>query len=263
MLQHFLIEQPIWHLDEPDPQLRWEMGVVEDDPTEDNNRDHMPRKGVAIRHERRQQPGMCDQPEKANWVPLPRPTLVANVLADDPLAAVRPWHRVVLVSGAGLGKTANLKWLCAQVNHHDQGRGRMLAIFAHLRDLPNNLEKMPDFVYDWLVMHLNQHDPARLHETAVRLLKQGRVLFLLDSLDEAGAWENSPAVAGLRALVTGRWAQNPVWISGRPYAFRATERFLCEMVPADHWTFVRIGPLNEPEARQLVENENSTAPAAR
>jgi predicted NACHT family NTPase len=186
-----------------------------------------------------------------------RGQLVANVLSDSPDAPVRPWHRVALVSGAGLGKTANLQWLAARVNKQDDGRGRQVAIFTPLRDLPASGQELPEFVYQWLIEHYGQNTDARevamLKELALRLLKQGRVLFLLDSLDEAGAAENSPAITKLRQLISSTWKQNPVWVSGRPYAFRATERALREMSPQADWNFVRIGPLNEPEARQLVE----------
>lgn len=259
-MQQFLIRQPIWHLNENDPELRWEMGVVEDDPTEESEREQQPRRGVAIRHERRRllDPGSdAEETVAPQWERLDRHQLVQHVLSDAPSETVRPWHRVALVSGAGLGKTANLQWLAARVNQHEAGRGRLVAIFTPLRELPERSDSLPDFVYQWLIRHYGQHpnerETAMLQELALRLLKQGRVLFLLDSLDEAGAAENSPAITKLKQLVEHAWKQNPVWVSGRPYAFRATETVLCQMVPAEKWNFVRIGPLNEPEARQLVE----------
>lgn len=259
-MQQFLIRQPIWHLNEDDPELRWEMGVVEDDPTEESQREQRPRKGVVIRRDRRQLMDRGAEPEETaepKWELLDRDDLVRNVLADSPDDPVRPWHRVALVSGAGLGKTANLQWLASRINQHEDGRDRQVAIFTPLRDLPVSSETLPEFVYQWLIEYYgqnpNEHETAMLKEVALRLLKQGRVLFLLDSLDEAGAAENSPAITKLKQLMNQTWQRNPVWVSGRPYAFRATEKVLCDMVPAAHWNFVRIGPLNEPEARQLVE----------
>ncbi|MBL8889817.1 MAG: NACHT domain-containing protein [Planctomycetaceae bacterium] len=254
MTQAFLIEQPIWQLNEPNPELRWEMGVVEDDPSEDD--EHRPRKGVHILHERQRQRGEDAPPDKIPWTRLSRDTLVAGVLSDDARVADRPWHRVALVSGAGLGKTANLQWLASQVNAHEDSRGRLLAIFTHLRNLPAGPEpsqQLPEFVKHVLQERADDRHKDRLAELALRLLKQGRVLFLLDSLDEAGAWEDSPTMNKLKPLLSGHWKDNPVWISGRPYAFRATEKVLCEMVPTAQWNFLRIGPLNEPEARQLIE----------
>lgn len=259
-MQQFLIRQPIWHLNEADPELRWEMGVVEDDPTEESEGGQRPRKGVAIRRDRRQSMDIEAEPEETadpKWELMDRNDLVTNVLSDSPAAPVRPWHRVALVSGAGLGKTANLQWLASRINQHEDGRGRQVAIFTPLRDLRVSSETLPEFVYQWLIKYYGQnpntHETAMLKEVALRLLKQGRVLFLLDSLDEAGAAENSPAITKLGQLMSQTWKQNPVWVSGRPYAFRATETALRQMVPVEDWNFVRIGPLNEPEARQLVE----------
>lgn len=251
MLQNFLVNQPIWHLQEDKADRRWEFGVVENDPTEEEDRSMMPRQGI----DEAMMEALSPRKEDAcpTWVRLQRSHWIQGILSDDQQQSNLPWHRVAFVSGAGMGKTANLQWLCAQVNANDQGRGRMLAIFTHLRDLPSDLEQLPGFVYDWLKRHLDDHDKLRLEEVSLRLLKQGRILFLLDSLDEAGAAESGPAVIKLQSLLQNRWKQNPIWVSGRPYAFRAARTVLRQSDPDADWTFLRVGPLDEPEARQLVE----------
>lgn len=251
MLQNFLVNQPLWHLDEQNPDRRWDFGVVEDDPSDEEERSQMPRHGIS--EEMLAAAPNEKHGEGPRWIRMTRANLIRNVLNFQ---QDQSWHRVALISSAGLGKTANLRWLCAKINAHDDGRGLMLALFAPLRELPANLETLPAFVYEWLQRHLENHDKSRLEEISLRLLKQGRVLFLLDSLDEAGASETGPAVIKLQSLLTERWRQNPVWLSGRPYAFRSVENVLRQSAPERDWTFLRVGLLDEPEARQLVETSS-------
>ena len=82
------------------------------------------------------------------------------------------------------------------------------------------------------------------------MLLAGRVTFLLDSLDQANPDPAGPVVHALRALLQGRWEKCRVWVSGRPYAFRIARAELQKMAG---WQFIRIGQLDEPECRQLLE----------
>ena len=88
---------------------------------------------------------------------------------------------------------------------------------------------------------------------AFRLIRQGRITFLLDSLDQA---DRPKAIKAIRALHNNA-AKCRIWISGRPYAFRETSTELREMC---RWQFLRILPQDEPECRQLLEyhRENRT-----
>ena len=113
---------------------------------------------------------------------------------------------------------------------------------------------------------------VELEHHVERMLRTGRVIFLLDSLDQSDPDPASSVVKALRELCRGKWKACPVWISGRPYAFRiASEKRgddprnagLADLDPAStavdqavdqvSWQFIRIGALDEPETRQLLE----------
>jgi hypothetical protein len=94
---------------------------------------------------------------------------------------------------------------------------------------------------------------AALRFAVERLLLEGRVTWLLDSLDQTDPAPEGDVMQALGRLVQGRWKRCRVWVSGRPYAFRIARTALEPIDPEHPWQFLRIGQLDEPECRQLLE----------
>lgn len=239
----FLLGQPVKHLEADDPIVRWKMGIVENDPTEESDKSEMARRGVEI-----------DDPELAmkdevpgTWKRIDREQMIKYAVSDDPA-----WRRVAMVCGAGLGKTTNLQWLEARINRQDNSRSKHLAVFLTLDVFKKECDG-PDKIVEWLVKWLLDRtantNAEQMKYSVIRMLSQGRVTFLLDSLDQA----QRDVIPMLQRLVTGRWSQCRVWVSGRPYAFRIPSTEMQQMARDTPWQFLRIGRLDEPECRQLLE----------
>lgn len=235
-VEHFLLDQPIWQCDAP-PEERWPMAEAEHEPDDDGSQSaHQPS------GERAEFAG--------TWNRISRDTMLEYAISDDPA-----WHRVGVVCGAGLGKTTNLNWLAARINRRQLGRDKNLAVFMELSDF--ELLKDQEKLKNELVTRINNRKSGKqdLTDLAVeRMLTDGRITFLLDSLDQANPDPNGKAVKALVALLDGgKWKACRVWVSGRPYAFRMARKKLETLKGNPPWQFLRIGQLDEPECRQLLE----------
>ena len=182
--------------------------------------------------------------------------IVERALSDD------PWKRVALVCEAGFGKSTNMMWLQA---HLAQRGGRQLPLLLHLEsheDLENLLVKEHSEPGTLLNHLATQIDPSatadrRRHLLALsRLKEQGRITLLLDGLDHTISRGNIPTIL---STLMERWKNCPIWISGRPYAFKLGWETVFKH---DQWKFVRVEPLARPEVRfyltESVEPEKST-----
>lgn len=251
----FLLGQPIWRLDEMKPDDRWEIGVMEDDPSDETASLPLARMSPRIETERMDR-DEADKVHRVAWKRVDRDSVVSDAISAATVDLAQrdlSWHRVALVSSAGLGKSTNLQWLASCVNSIDKGRGSVFAFFIELDQLATSPEGIEKQISNHLIDQGTDLDPGRLTESVRRLLTQGRVLFLLDSLDQADPSPNSPAVTALASLLHGRWVQCPVWVSGRPYAFRIAQPVLRKNIGEHDWRFLRVGLLDEPECRQLLE----------
>lgn len=214
---------------------------------------------------RRQAAGFADAFRRANdggppatWRRVNRGKLTA-VLRGGPGRL----PRVGLVCGGGLGKTTNLLFLEHEINA--DSRGPQLAVFLELGDLAAAHESGPfeDEVLKLIEHRLGVGSAAaqqKLHVQLLRKLTAGRVTFLLDSLDQAGAATDGPAMTALATLCRGPWSACPVWVSGRPAAFQGNRGFFVES-PGPAWRLFRVGQLDEPEARELLDASRRLAGA--
>lgn len=184
-VEHFLLDQPIRQADAP-PEERWPMAEAEHEPDDD---------GSQSAH----QPGGERAEFAGTWNRTSRDTMLGHAISDDPA-----WHRVGVVCGAGLGKTTNLNWLAARINRRQLGRDKNLAVFMELSEF--ELPKDQDKLKLWLVTRINNRKSGNkdLTDAAVeRMLTDGRITFLLDSLDQANPDPNGKAVKALVALLDG------------------------------------------------------------
>lgn len=268
MKELFLLGQPLWYAKADDDRVRWSMGVAEADPVEGAS-EESPHLGP-VRNPVHIDDDDFPQVTNANWIRVTDIKYEGNTSKpwqdlterekwiEIAISQLEYWRRVALVCGAGLGKTTNLKWLAASINRLDNGRNKNLAFFLELRELAEL--KSPDLfaerIFDWVAgkQSLDKHEGERLWQSIDRMLKDGRVTFLIDSLDQADPSPNGTVVRNLISLMEGHYQKCRVWISGRPYAFREAASSLRSIPGQPAWQFFRIGPLDEPEACELVES---------
>jgi hypothetical protein len=186
------------------------------------------------------------------WEPVRRFTdeKDPNKVGIVELARSEEWRRVALVCDAGLGKTANLRWL---QRHLCEPESRVLPLLIPLDEPAGRilLQKERDSG-DILVRRLARQimDAAKgklkTHVRAVeRLRSAGRIVLLIDGLDHAIA--NPETATMLKELIdSAEWRGCPLWIAGRPYAFAAAWPTLFN---TDDWKFLRVGGLQRPEIR--------------
>jgi hypothetical protein len=252
MREPFLLAQPLWYAKAEDDRVRWSMGVAEADPVEGAS-EESPHLGPVRNHVQIDDDNF---PEVANasWVRVRHMSYAGTTSTpwqdlterekwiEIAISQLEHWRRVALVCGAGLGKTTNLKWLAWTINRLDNGRNKNLAMFLELRELAELSEanSIPEKIFQWVSSAQSLTDA-----------ESGR---LLDSLDQADPSPKGSVVANLISLMKGPWGKCRIWISGRPYAFREADSALWSIAGQPAWQFFRIGPLDEPEACELVES---------
>jgi len=238
--EHFLLGQPIWCAEAGDETVRWNMAEREDEPSDDASKSDFAHRPAP----------MDDDQAKGDafgtWVRVARDDFLKCAVSEDDT-----WQHVGLVCGAGLGKTTNLRWLGAVINRLDNGRGKNLAVFLDLAKLKSRQQDVKQWIVNHIVDQSGEQDAVAF--AVDRALTDGRVIFLLDSLDQANPDPAEDAVQALHGLMTGRWNKCRVWVSGRPYAFRIARPALERIDGKAAWQFFRIGQLDEPECRQLLE----------
>jgi hypothetical protein len=236
----FLLGQPFWIAKHDDELFRWELATHGREPDENTSKS-----SGAV-------PSSEMGNDRAGWERVHRKRLLKYALTDG------SWHRVGLICGAGLGKTTNLKWLHSAINAERDCHGGLLAYFVDLNELPADPQELLSR------MATDIANRTREAETAVswqmqRLRAAGRIVLLLDGLDQAGPaprGQTMHAVANL--LEAADWRHCRIWLSGRPYAFHIAREILRDTCVPQTWQFVRVGLLDEAECRFLVEAASAT-----
>lgn len=195
-----------------------------------------------------------------------QPTAPPKPVESAPFPTTR---RLLLAGVAGSGKTTTLRYatICLAEAYARQRRRRL-----QLADLGLYLARPVRPVYVRLVEFSrasayfppNQHDAPSLEQfftwldakiaqaqlTDVRELssdiKAGRCMLFFDGLDEAGNETRRTALAALIAQLAERYPQNRYLIASRPAA-------LVGMPLLKDFQRVTLGPLNEEEARSVVQ----------
>lgn len=240
---YFLVRQPFRYCEAEKQSARWDAARSDQEPEIDGSES-----GI-----RAPTGGETDDKEHHKfWRRITRQHLVECAVSEDP-----SWKHLALVCGPGLGKTTNFKYLAAAVNRHLDGRHKWMAIdcvISDLQDLNDDesalVEKLVERPLRKSIRSNQRHAirDAEIEHTAQYLYEAGRILFLLDSLDQADHRHKSEPMFWIEKLVK---SSNKVWVSGRPYAFSQAQDKLSKMCP--DWQFMRVGQLDEPEARQLIE----------
>ncbi len=246
---YFLLRQPFWFADTEIIEERWEFAKLEEEPEIDGLES-------AFKTAPDSEGGGNGKGRDSNhWRRTTREHLLQCAITDDP-----SWLHVAVVCSAGLGKSTNFKYLEATINRQFEFSGPYFAIYAELFEL-GRYSTHDELVSRLLLPKLRREKGVSELEVQLafdRLYDSGRIIFLLDSLDQANHSQNSSTMQRLGELVNpilkpGRDSPCKVWISGRSYAFALAEVELRAMSAKKPWQFLRVGQLDEPEARQLME----------
>ncbi len=234
----FLLGQPIWLAQADTPDDAWRMAIAEAEPSADQTELESAITPVT------QDDSQSDR-KSGRWDRcVDRNELIRKALNEP------GWERVGLVCGAGLGKTTTLQWLASAINRLE-GDSPFLAFFRELEDLPEDGEGLLLEMVK-AILKVTAVEESMGLEYLRRLRKEGRIVLLLDSLDQAGPDPKGPAVKVLRELLEGPWTNCRIWVSGRPYAFQVGGMALRHGHPNVRWQFVRVGQLDHAECRQLL-----------
>jgi formylglycine-generating enzyme required for sulfatase activity len=187
-------------------------------------------------------PGRRESQENP-WKEVDRPAIINHA------AGPKPWHRVMLVCDAGLGKSTNMAWLQAAIAA--DATSRRLPVLLQLEDASHErillaASKASDSLFEWLIADIKTQvgGDSRWHARALeRMLADGRITFLIDGLDHALSGQNE-IVQALHQLFGKTWHHCPVWLSGRPYAFKEC----WSLVKDPAWHVVKVHGLSSADA---------------
>jgi hypothetical protein len=162
-----------------------------------------------------------------------------------PLVAKDPdFKRVVIVNSAGMGKTITMQWLKAQLVDPLSGCLPVLIEVNRLTGLKNSHEALEEMMFDEIYKKI-QGDKRSLERSVELLRKSGKILFLVDALDEA---------SGDLTHLFECLSSSPFWekcrfvISTRPYALQV----LSEYFQKGQWQIMRLLAFDEAQLERYL-----------
>ena len=177
------------------------------------------------------------------WNVYPRDRLAADA------AGIDAPKRVALVCSAGRGKTTNMSYVKAHIAAEKGGKQAPFLIRLDY-SFPEHVEELEKAVDDsdsllaWLALRMKTTvggDRDRHRSVLVRYRNAGRITLLLDGLDHV--MDRRAFVQKLANLFNGaEWRSCPLWISGRPEAFKEWGRAFFEGHPLRVFQVDPLGP---------------------
>ncbi len=157
------------------------------------------------------------------------------------LKAVRRYGKLMVLGKPGAGKTTFLQYLAVQCNQgHFQSH--LVPVFIPLKNFAEDALDEGNFsLLDYINQEFERSGVGR--EEVENLLTQGRLLILLDGLDEVSEAANNEVIKQIRKL-SDKYYKNQVVITCRiaaqEYRFRGfTEVEIADFKPAQIETFVK------------------------
>ena len=186
------------------------------------------------------------------WAGLARADVVAGqtTLADGSACSLR---RLAITTDAGVGKTIALRWLGRELNRPG---GQTAAFFLQFHQLPLRAEDLLPHTLVPALQHAAGNEASHLSaEDALRVLeslrRQGRIVLLLDALDQAPP--DGAAVQVLRDLLDDHdWDGCRIVVSGRPYALQRHWERLFAAGLGFGWRFVQLDEFDADQQRQFL-----------
>lgn len=205
----------------------------------------------------------ANQPTTEMWTAFDRERLLAGIVAGADSAegnGVERLRRVLVSVEAGMGKSKLLAYLRMELSRHERKLWPVLLDISQLpgsiRDLPAKLLERARLAPGIEPGQGTEAERQLLFDIRV-LLAQGRVLFLLDGLDQVDT--NSAAMNALRDLLRHQdWSRCGFVIAGRPYAMlREKDLWLTTQHTERHndqgsWRVARLEEFDEAQQRAFL-----------
>ncbi len=214
----------------------------------------------------------------AEWLPVDRAWLVRALcelqtaeLGETGIRLVLP-KRLFFVTGGGVGKSTNVRWLEAALNQgYDESNTAVFALLLEAEQLvqfrnafrTSGLDQATEF--DQLVAALTHElrrkagrpsEPKWASEAIAAGLRRhiecGRLLLCLDGLDHVAPAEIAPY---LQELQSPRWNQCGVVLAGRPHALAGWADPKQDF-DTRRWLFIQPDEFTEAEAKVYLDTPN-------
>lgn len=202
------------------------------------------------RHEVRRDGTLKKDESESPWLPISREQLAQGFWQGQRL------RRVIITSPSGLGKTTCLKYLQVAMHAADPKRIVFRLDIQKLRISWRRL--IPNLLQEELACPGNEEIPeAKLIDTMNRLRSSGRMVLLLDSLDQGGG---ETQFSNLVEICHRPYFENcPIILTTRPQAL-VSDRWQ-QLVPnPSAWHFIRIEEFEEREQRVLLGDRFDRVP---
>lgn len=185
--------------------------------------------------------------ESVAWMSVDRVTVADEISLNSVGGAYG--NRVVIVADAGLGKTTTLAWLCQRINRESSGN---VAFFLDIGSLSSDDDPIFEAILEQLKKavegDLGQWSDSSGRAFLDQLLANGRVVILLDSLDQASS---ASSVVGTLSRLFGspRWQNCGVVLSSR---LQALQRHWSAMFDGGGWRFITLAIFTEEQRRTFL-----------
>jgi len=186
------------------------------------------------------------------WARLARADVVAGqtTLDDGSPCSLR---RLAITTDAGVGKTIALRWLSRELNRPGGGTA---AFLLHFHQLPVRAEDLIRHTLVPQLQHASGNEASQLSAADAAgvlesLRQQGRIVLLLDALDQAPP--DGAAVQVLRSLLEDHgWDACRIVISGRPHALQRHWEQLFATGLGFGWRFVQLDEFDLDQQRAFL-----------
>ena len=155
--------------------------------------------------------------------------------------AVEKYHKLRVLGRPGCGKSTFLKYLASQCNHAHFA-AKQVPIFIKLRDFAASLQDHnPDNLLEFIHQEFLSSDISQL-SVIKRLLQEGRILLLLDGMDEVSNEEEIIVINEIRRFFD-KYHKNQ---------FIASCRVASQKLALTGFTDVEIAPFTEEQVKTFV-----------
>ncbi len=173
-------------------------------------------------------------------------------------SCARAPRRVALMCDAGLGKTTNMEWIQHAIVSESRGRQIPFLFRLHqemdLETMQNAVTK-PRTLMAWMAgqieptdLDISLDENKYLHLIS-RLRRDGRITLLIDGLDHVMSNESFMQKLAL-FIESPYWESCPIWVSGRPEAFRQRE---LDLTKDRRWKILRVEPFAAAQSRDFLQ----------
>lgn len=176
------------------------------------------------------------------YSPLTAKEVLAIVMQRDTLR-----RRTRILADSAMGKTSFLLYVSKQIAEAQEGRLPILV--THISDLPwGDNKQLIKKLSSQLVGHLTS-SANRREEWLMRLIERGKVVFLLDALDQTGTIDG---LASFIDSVSANSAACSVLITGRPFVLNSKGAAF-----RGDWQTLRLDPFDKRRQRKYLGKKHS------